>query len=364
MSGDFHELKAKIYNSDTVNLVNDLIYTGRGGRIARINGFLEGIPIDKDNITINGNNHIIDANGKVRIFNITGKNVTLKNIIFKNGYTDEYGGAIRNDKGQINIINCKFIGNNAKGNGNDISNTPESEIKIESCEFSKINSKYPIWNYGKIYILKCEEEKIKEYISRNYEIYRENDIPDNQQPPTGFNYEYPKTPSGDDDEESYITKQPFKAYNGNDSYIFISYKHNDYKKVYPVIKQLHEVGFNIWYDANLQRGKHFDNEIANKIEKSEVFITFITEEVIRCADDEEDYLIKELNAAVEIRKKRFPIFLDNVKLKGSFLLHYAGIQSIFKEDFKNNDQLFIETCINTLQYDFGFDLNNYKKRDK
>lgn len=47
--------------------------------------FEGGIELDEDNLTIDGQNHVIDANNLSRIFYITGKNITLKNIIFKNG---------------------------------------------------------------------------------------------------------------------------------------------------------------------------------------------------------------------------------------------------------------------------------------
>ncbi|AWX31698.1 toll/interleukin-1 receptor domain-containing protein [Methanosphaera sp. BMS] len=162
MNGDFYELKAKINDYNNIYLEHDIVYTGRGGFLGRLlYGFNDGIVIKKDNITIEGNNHTIDANGKVRIFEIKGKNVTLKNITFKNGYANDFGGAIRNEEGQINLINCKFINNTAKENGNDISNTPESEIKIENCEFSQNNDKYPILNYGKLKIYYEEKDSIQ-----------------------------------------------------------------------------------------------------------------------------------------------------------------------------------------------------------
>ena len=39
-----------------------------------------GILIDKDNFILNGNGHTIDGNKESRIFNITGNNITLKNL--------------------------------------------------------------------------------------------------------------------------------------------------------------------------------------------------------------------------------------------------------------------------------------------
>ena len=41
-----------------------------------------GILISKDNFVLNGNGHTIDAKNQSRIFNITGTNITLNNLIF------------------------------------------------------------------------------------------------------------------------------------------------------------------------------------------------------------------------------------------------------------------------------------------
>ena len=86
---------------------------------------IDGIFINRNNLVIDGNNHVLDANGKSRIFfiNTNVNNVCLKNIIFKNGFTSNdrvsdynpgYGSAIlwRAATGG-EIINCTFENNNA-----------------------------------------------------------------------------------------------------------------------------------------------------------------------------------------------------------------------------------------------------------
>lgn len=73
--------------------------------------FPDGIVIDKP-LTINGNNHIIDANFNSRIFLISSSDVVLNDIVFINGKTDFEGGAIKSDNG-VRINNCTFINNHA-----------------------------------------------------------------------------------------------------------------------------------------------------------------------------------------------------------------------------------------------------------
>ena len=57
--------------------------------------YLNGIKLDVNDLAIDGNGHAIDARGLTRIFYCTGKNVTIKNMILKNGFSED-GGAIHN----------------------------------------------------------------------------------------------------------------------------------------------------------------------------------------------------------------------------------------------------------------------------
>ena len=76
---------------------------------------LNGIVISRDNIIIDGNGHTINAATVARIFNITGQNVTLRNINFNNGFADK-GGAVYS-LSDITIENCTFNNNKALDGG-------------------------------------------------------------------------------------------------------------------------------------------------------------------------------------------------------------------------------------------------------
>ena len=69
------------------------------------------ILIKGNDVVVNGNGYTIDALNKCRIFHVTGKNVTIKNINLQNGYSYK-GGAIYSD-GNISIINSSFNNNHA-----------------------------------------------------------------------------------------------------------------------------------------------------------------------------------------------------------------------------------------------------------
>ena len=79
--------------------------------------FIYGITIDENDIIIDGNGHTIDAKGD-KIFNLTGNNITIKNIKIVNGYSND-GGAISNS-GTLNITNTTFNNNMAENDGGAI----------------------------------------------------------------------------------------------------------------------------------------------------------------------------------------------------------------------------------------------------
>lgn len=75
-----------------------------------------GITISKA-ITINGNNRTIDGNGLSRIFQISGNNVVLKNLNLVNGYTLEYGGAVKWTGSNGKLLDSTLTNNSASIGG-------------------------------------------------------------------------------------------------------------------------------------------------------------------------------------------------------------------------------------------------------
>ena len=113
-----------------------------------------GIDIDVDELIIDGNNHVIDACGKTRFFNIKGGNITIKNITFKNGYSKS-GGAISASGGcELNIVNCIFKSNIAHEWGGAINNY-DGNLNLINCTFSKNSANFggAINNYKGILII-------------------------------------------------------------------------------------------------------------------------------------------------------------------------------------------------------------------
>jgi hypothetical protein len=110
LPGSFIDLNKTIAENDVVDLAYNFTFDP-----AEYGVFKDGIPITKD-LTINGNNYVIDGNNLARIFNIDNNaNVVLKDLIITGAnhtsLAGENGGAILLKSGTLTIENCTFIDN-------------------------------------------------------------------------------------------------------------------------------------------------------------------------------------------------------------------------------------------------------------
>ncbi|WP_462315201.1 Ig-like domain-containing protein [Methanobrevibacter sp.] len=128
--GNFEDLNTTINGgSSTVEIDQNYTYTSsfNEGR---------GIEIIQDNFTVDGKGHTIDGNGQSRIFNVTGTNVTLKNIVFVNGFAgDSSGGAVFGYGDNLRVLNCTFINNTASNWGGAIYSYPDTYSVFYNSKF-------------------------------------------------------------------------------------------------------------------------------------------------------------------------------------------------------------------------------------
>ncbi len=105
-----------------------------------------GIELERDGMVIDGAGHIIDAGGMSRFFIIMAKNVTLKNITFKNGkhFKMQFvyktgGGALYVAPGaSLKLENCRFTENESRQYAGSI--FTKSDLSLENVEFEGCSS--------------------------------------------------------------------------------------------------------------------------------------------------------------------------------------------------------------------------------
>ena len=153
-NANFNDLNKDINEStNELKLTHDYVYD-EGNDI----NFTDGINVSKSNFLLDGNGYSIDGNGKARIFNITGNNVTLKNLIIKNAlngavsfvqpnaeyYLDNVtiqNSSSKYDSGGIELSAANLVVNNSKF----ISNTGTSSSDIffnEKSNVTVVNSTF------------------------------------------------------------------------------------------------------------------------------------------------------------------------------------------------------------------------------
>jgi hypothetical protein len=70
--------------------------------------------------------------------------------------------------------------------------------------------------------------------------------------------------------------RPFPAYDGDDSYVFVCYAHDDAKIVYPEIRWLREQGVNIWYDEGISPGAEFPERLGKAILGASLVLFYVS----------------------------------------------------------------------------------------
>ena len=115
---------------------------------------------------------------------------------------------------------------------------------------------------------------------------------------------------------------PFRAYNGDDAYIFACYSHSDTERVYSELARLRLEGFNIWFDEGVTTGSSWRDDVANALDDAHVFLLFLSP-----ASASSNHCRKEIHYAIE--SKPFVIVeVSETKLDGGLKLALADIQTL------------------------------------
>ncbi|MBQ6835503.1 MAG: toll/interleukin-1 receptor domain-containing protein [Clostridia bacterium] len=119
--------------------------------------------------------------------------------------------------------------------------------------------------------------------------------------------------------------KPPVPYRGNEPYIFISYSHKDFRKVWPVIERMQADGYRVWYDEGIDPGTEWDENIAAHVTGCEYFIAFISKNYIdseNCKD--------ELKFSRDLGKKQLLIYLEEANLPEGMDMRFGRCQSLNK----------------------------------
>lgn len=110
-------------------------------------------------------------------------------------------------------------------------------------------------------------------------------------------------------------------YQGQEPFAFFSYCHKDSSRVYPLIEELTELGYRIWFDEGIGIGDEWPEVIARKLEECNTFLVAMTPDYC-CSHNCKN----EMTYQVEDQKPMLPLMMEDFPLSGGIKLQLAGTQ--------------------------------------
>lgn len=123
------------------------------------------------------------------------------------------------------------------------------------------------------------------------------------------------------------------AYEGEMPYIFVSYAHKDSSKVLPVIRQLQDTNYRIWYDSGIEVGSEWPEYIASHLSASRCVLVFMSKnssDSINCR--------QEITFAINKSKKLIVVYLEDFILPSGLEMQLCTIQSLFYYQIKDGNE--------------------------
>lgn len=148
-----------------------------------------------------------------------------------------------------------------------------------------------------------------------------------------------------------MNKCNFKAYEGKEKYIFVSYAHKDADRVYPILDILAEKGYRVWYDDGIIPGSEWPEFIAKHLSDCDIVMFFVSPDAAASENCR-----REINFALSRQKKLISVFLEETQLTPGMELQISTTQSLYKHRYENEDQFFerlfstpmLENCRQTI----------------
>lgn len=133
-------------------------------------------------------------------------------------------------------------------------------------------------------------------------------------------------------------------------YIFISYAHKDKKRVLPVIAELQERGYAVWYDAGIEAGSEWPRIIAERLSGCAMMIAFVSENYVVS-----DYCQRELTYAQSKKKPILTVFegIDRSELPLGMDMQLGLEQSITRDDYLTAEEFVNAIVVSSIFRDSG-----------
>lgn len=129
-------------------------------------------------------------------------------------------------------------------------------------------------------------------------------------------------------------------------YSFISYSHDDADKIYPILRQLNNNGYRLWYDRHIESGTKWAKTVAEWLthENCAKFIIFISQKSL-----DSEYVQDEVHMARKYKKSCLVVYLEDVEMIPEMELLLDRWQSI--NWYENNKDDFLQVLMKGIPAD-------------
>lgn len=127
----------------------------------------------------------------------------------------------------------------------------------------------------------------------------------------------------------------FKPYEGKNKFIFVSYSHSDSERIAPILEQLNQAGFRIWYDEGIEWGSEWPESIASHLRDCEVCIAFHSRSSVVSPNCRQ-----EINYALKMKKNILSVYLEKVELSDGMDMQLTSFQSTFPYQYKAREEFY------------------------
>lgn len=114
-----------------------------------------------------------------------------------------------------------------------------------------------------------------------------------------------------------------KPYEGEDDYIFVSYAHKDSDFVLPIIDNLHDLGYRLWFDEGIEASAEWPEYIEKHMSDAAAVLAFVTDDFV-----ESPNCRKEITFSLNEHKPLIYVTPETVELRRGLNLQLADQQCI------------------------------------
>jgi hypothetical protein len=130
-----------------------------------------------------------------------------------------------------------------------------------------------------------------------------------------------------------------KAYKENEKYIFISYSHKDNDTILPIIENMQEEGFRVWFDEGIDAYAEYPQYIEEKIEGASAVLVFMTNNAAASKQCK-----NEINYAIILNKEILIVYIEETKLSLGMEFLLVSLQSMFKYRHRSEAEFLEKLC--------------------